>query len=394
MENFTWYNPSKVIFGKDTVPELVKAMKADNIKNVLVLYGGKAIFKNGAYAQTIKALSENGIKFAEIGGIKPNPRIDKVREAISRIKMPIETGDEKFDAILPIGGGSVFDSSKAIAAGACYSGDVWDFFEGRAEVKKALPIYGVLTASATSSEVNGIAVVTNPEKEAKTSMSSILIYPKATSIDPTFQFSLPQKQTVNGGVDIIAHILERVLDGDEGAYIMDDQGYALVRNMMRIIPDLIDDPRNYDARAEYAWIASIAHSGFLSCGRDGRGDFSSHKLGHSLSLLFDVPHGASLSVMMPAWARYLCEENPVPFARLAENVFDIFDGSDDDKAADAIDALEDFFRSIGAPTTLRELDIDENEIERIAENASKGGAFGKLSKLEPEDVLEIYKLAY
>ena len=395
MENFVWHNPTKVLFGKDTVPELIKLMKADNIKNVLVLYGGKAIFKNGAYAQVIKALSENKINFTEIGGVKPNPRIDKVREAVNRIKMQAESSpNEKFDAILPIGGGSVFDSSKAIAAGALYHGDVWDFFDGKAKVESALPIYGVLTVSATSSEVNGIAVVTNPDKEAKTSMSSDLVYPRAAAIDPSFQITLPNKQTVNGGVDIISHVLERVLDGDEGAYIMDDQGYALIRNMMRIIPDLLEEPRNYDLRAEYAWIASIAHSGFLSCGREGRGDFSSHKLGHSLSLLFDVPHGASLSVMTPAWARYLYEDKPVPFARLAENVFDIFDGSDEDKAIDAIEALEDFFSSIGAPTTLRELDIDESEIERIAENASKGGAFGKLSKLEPEDVLEIYKLAY
>ena len=389
-----WHNPTKVLFGKDTVPELIKLMCDEKIKNVLVLYGGKAIFKNGAYAQVIKALSENKINFTEIGGVKPNPKVDKVREAIGRIKMQNEAADGKFDAILPIGGGSVFDSAKAIAAGACYSGDVWDFFEGKAQVDAALPIYGVLTASATSSEVNGIAVVSNPDKEAKVSMSSDLLYPRAASIDPSFQVTLPTKQTVNGGVDIISHILERVLDGDEGAYIMDDIGYAMIRNMMRIIPDLLEDPRNYDLRAEYAWIASMAHNGILSCGRVGRGDFASHRLGHSLSLLFDVPHGASLSVMTPAWARYLYEDNPVPFARLAENVFDIFDGSDEEKAIDAIESLEDFFSSIGAPVTLRELDIDEAEIERIAENASKGGAFGKLSKLEPEDVLEIYKLAY
>ena len=389
MQNFMWWNPTIVFFGKGTIPKLVEQLAAVGAKSVLLFYGGKAIFKNGAYAQLTQALTKAGIAFPEIGGVKPNPRIDKVREAVARIKAaPV-------DAVVPIGGGSVFDTAKAVAAGACYDGDVWDFFEGKAEVQRALPIFGVLTVSASSSEMNGIAVVSNPEKEAKVSMNSPLIHPKVSVIDPSLQTSLPERQTVNGGIDIIAHILERVLDGDEGTEMMDEQGYALVRSMMRLIPELIEDPQNYDARAEYAWAGALAHSGFFSCGRAARGDFSSHKLGHSLSLLYDVPHGASLAVMMPAWARHLYEENPVPFARLAENVFDNFDDvSDEEKALSAIEALEDFFREIGAPTTLRELDIPEEDIQKLADNAAKNGKFGVLKELDAEDVLEIYKLAY
>lgn len=383
-----WWNPTIVFFGEGTIPKLVEQLSAMGAKSVLLLYGGKAIFKNGAYTQVTEALTKAGILFPEVGGVQPNPRIDKVREAVARVKAA------KVDAIVPVGGGSVFDSAKAVAAGACYDGDVWDFFEKKAEPQDALPILGVLTASATSSEVNGISVISNPEREAKTSMNSPLLFPRVSVIDPSLQFSLPKRQTVNGGIDIIAHVLERVLDGDEGAELMDEQGYALVRSMMRLIPELIEDPKNYDARAEYALAASIAHSGFLSCGRDGRGDFSSHKLGHSMSLLFDVPHGASLAVMMPAWARYLHEDYPVPFARLGENVFDIFDGSDEEKALEAIEALEDFFSSVGAPTTLRELNISEEDVRRLAENASSHGSFGKLKSLTEEDVLEIYKLAY
>ena len=387
MKNFTWWNPTIVLFGRGVIAQFADQLKAAGLKNVLLLYGGKAVFKNGAYAQLAEALTQRGIAFPELGGVRPNPRIDKVREAVARIRA------SGVDAIVPLGGGSVFDSAKAVAAGACYDGDPWDFFEGR-EVERALPIFGVLTASATSSEVNGIAVVSNPEKEAKTSMNSPLLYPRVSAIDPSLQFSLPETQTVYGGIDIMAHVLERVLDGDEGVELVDEQGYALIRSMIRLIPDLLEEPENYDARAEYAWAGSLAHNGSLSCGRAARGDFSSHKLGHSLSLLFDTPHGASLSVMMPAWARYLYKRYPVPFARLAEAVFDVFDGSDEERAAEGVDLLEDFFRSVGAPTTLRELDVEEADIERLAANASSGGPFGVLKSLDAKDVLEIYKLAY
>ena len=333
-------------------------------------------------------LTKLGIAFPEINDIKPNPRIDKVREAVARIKA------SKVDAVMPIGGGSVFDTAKAVAAGTFYDGDVWDLFEKKAQVKKALPIYGVLTVSATASEVNGISVIMNPEREFKTSLEHQLLYPAVSVIDPEFQYSLPEKQTIYGGVDIIAHALERLLDGDEDSEFMDDQGYALVRNMLRIIPELIEDPKNYSARCEYAWAASVAHSGFLACGRESRGDFSSHKLGHSLGMLFDIAHGATLSVVMPAWARHVYKCNPVPFARLAENVFDIYDGSDEDKALEAIEALEDFFREINAPTTLRELNVKEDDIERLTKNAAKNLPFGALKHIDEQDINDIYNLAY
>ena len=388
MQNFLWHNPTAVLFGKDTVKDLANYLKADNVKGVLLVYGGKGIFKSGAYAQATDMLTKTGIKFSEVNDIKPNPKIDKVREGIARVKAG------GIDAVMPIGGGSVFDTAKAIAAGSCYDGDVWDFFEKTATPKKALPIYGILTASASASEVNKIAVVSNPDKGVKTSMTHDLIYPKVSVIDPSFQVTLPEKQTIYGGVDIIAHILERVLDGDEGSELIDDQAYTLIRTMMRVLPDLLENPKDYDLRAEYALSGMMAHNGFLSVGRETRGDFSSHRLGHSLSLLFGTPHGASLSVMMPAWARYCYEDNPVPFARLGENVFDIYDGSDEEKALDAIEALEDFFKDVKSPTTLRELGIKEDEIENIAENASRGQTFGVLKALAPEDVLEIYRLAY
>lgn len=388
MQNFFWHNPTAVIFGQDTVKELAGHLKNDGIKSVLLVYGGKGTFKSGAYAQVTDMLTKAGISFPEVNDVKPNPHINKVREGIARVKAG------GIDAILPIGGGSAFDTAKAIAAGSCYSGDVWDFFTGKAKITKALPIYGVLTASASSSEVNGIAVISNPEDNFKTSMSSPLVYPKVSVIDPAFQITLPEKQTVFGGIDIIAHILERVLDGDEGSELMDEQGYALIRTMMRVIPVLLDDPKDYDARAEYALAGMMAHSGFLSLGRETRGDFSSHKLGHSVSMLFGAAHGATLAVMMPAWARYLYQDNPMPFVRLGEAVFDVFDGTDEERALETIEALEDFYKDINAPTTLRELDVKESDLERLAENAEKNLPFGSLKELDATDILEIYKLAY
>ncbi|MBQ6501247.1 MAG: iron-containing alcohol dehydrogenase [Mogibacterium sp.] len=388
MHNFQWISPTKVIFGKDTVKELEAPLKAAGVKGVLLVYGGKGTFKSGAYEQVTDMLKRAGIAFSDLNDVKPNPLISKVREGVARVKAG------GIDAIMPIGGGSAFDTAKAVAAGACYSGDIWDIYAGKGKLQDAMPIYGVLTASASSSEVNGISVVSNPETQDKISMSGLCLYPKISVIDPSFQITLPEKQTVYGGVDIIAHILERVLDGDTGNDLLDEQSYALIRSMMGVIPELIENPKDYDARADYAMAGMMAHSGFLSLGRKTRGDFSSHKLGHSISLLYGAAHGASLSVVMPAWARYLYVENPDPFARLGEGVFDIYDGEDEDRALEAIESLEDFFKEINAPTTLRELGLKEEDIQKLADNASKLVPFGSLKALNADDVLEIYKLAY
>jgi alcohol dehydrogenase YqhD (iron-dependent ADH family) len=389
IKNFTWWNPTIVIFGAGTIPQIADQLAAVNAKSALLVYGGKAIFKNGAYAQVTEALAKKGIAYPELGGVKPNPTIDKVREGVARVKAAM------VDAVVPIGGGSVFDTAKAIAAGAFYDGDVWDLFEDKAlELHRALPVFGVLTASATSSENNNIAVVSNPQKSAKTSFVSPFIFPRVSIIDPAAQFSLPEEQTVHGGIDVMIHAMERLFDGAPDVELIDELGYALVRSMMKIIPELRENPESYAARAQYAWAATLAHNGSLSCGRGERGDFSSHKLGHSLSLLFNTPHGASLSVMMPAWARYLYREYPAPFARFAQAVFGVGAGGEEDMALECIERLESFFRSLGAPTTLRELRVGEADIERLAQNAAQFAPFGVLKPLTADDIMEIYKLAY
>ncbi|MDR2522431.1 MAG: iron-containing alcohol dehydrogenase [Synergistaceae bacterium] len=389
MKNFTWWNPTIVIFGKGTIPQIASQLAAVGAKSALLVYGGQAIFKNGVYTQVSEALEKKGIAFPELGGVRPNPTIDKVREGVARLKA------SPADAVVPIGGGSVFDTAKAIAAGAFYDKDPWELFEGKGtNLERALPLFGVLTVSATASEVNNISVVSNPEKESKTSFTNPLIYPRVSIIDPSVQTSLTEAQTVNGGIDIMAHALERLFDGAEGVGLVDAQGYALVKTMMELIPQLRQNPENYEARAQYAWAACQAHNGSLSCGRGERGDFSSHKLGHTLSLLFGVAHGASLAVMMPAWARYVCQDNPTPFARFAEAVFGVEDDDEEEMAIEGIERLEDFFHSVGAPTSLRGLKVAEDDIERAAKNAAAFSPFGVVKALSAEDILEIYKLAY
>jgi len=389
MKNFTWWNPTIVIFGAGTIPQIANQLAAAGVKSALLVYGGKSIFKNGVYAQVTEALTKKGIAFPELGGVKTNPTIDKVREGVARIRASM------VDAIVPIGGGSVFDTAKAIAAGAFYDGDAWELFEGKiSELNRALPIFGVLTASGTASEVNNRTVVSNPQKSSKTSFFSPFVYPRVSIIDPAIQFSLPEEQTVNGGIDVMAHVMERLFAGDSDVELMDEMGYALIKSMIKIIPELRENPENYAARSQYAWAAALGHNDSLSCGREEKGDFSSHKLGHSLSLLFGTPHGASLSVMMPAWARYFYKENPAPFARFAEAVFGVGAGGEEDMALECIERLESFFRSVGAPTTLRELNIGEADIERLAQNATQFAPFGALKTLNADDIAEIYKLAY
>jgi alcohol dehydrogenase YqhD (iron-dependent ADH family) len=389
MQNFTWWNPTIVIFGTGTIPQIADQLAATGVKSALLVYSGRSIFKNGVYTQVTNAMTKKGIAFPELGGIKTNPSIDKAREGIARIRASM------VDAIVPIGGGSAFDMAKAIAAGVFYDGDVWDLFEDNTiELARALPVFGVLTASGTASEVNNITVMSNPEKSSKTSFFNPFLYPRVSIIDPSVQYSLPEEQTVSGGIDIMAHAMERLFSGDQNVELMDEMGYAIVKSMIKIIPELRENPENYSARSQYAWASSIAHNASLSCGRAQKGDFSSHKLGHSLSLLHGTPHGASLSVMMPAWARYLYRENPIPFARFAESVFGVRAGGEEDMALECIEQLEGFFRSVGAPTTLRELKVGESDIEKLAGNAAQFAPFGVLKQLNADDISEIYKLAY
>jgi len=364
-----------VMFGKGLATKIGDQIASIGAKKIMLIMGGQSVYKSGAYEQVSQSFKRNRIEFIEITGVRSNPRVELVREAIARLAVtPV-------DVIVPVGGGSVYDTAKAISAGAKYNGDIWDLVKGKSPVTKTLPVMGVLTVSATSSEMNNIAVLSNHETEEKISFTSPLLYPKLSIIDPELQYTLPERQMVSGGIDVISHVLERYFEGNEVPELLFDQYEVFLRSMLRCIPELRANPRNYNARAEYAWTSTISHNGSLSYGLKNRGDFSSHKLGHALSLFYDISHGDSLSIMMPAWIEYVSKFNPVPFERFFKNIMEL-------------DELRSTYRSWGAPITLRELKVPESDIEKITDNVMKSAPMGTIKTLDREDILEIIKIAW
>ena len=380
MENFVFHNPTKVIFGKGTVKEIGVEIKNFGLKKVLFLYGRGSIKRNGVYDTVVESLKENGIDWVEVSGVKPNPVLSKVHEAIEVARK------ENVDGILAVGGGSVIDSAKTIAAGFYYDGDIWDAFIGKYKVERSLPIFVVLTLSATGSEMNGSAVITNEKTKQKYSFWAWSSFPKVSIIDPTVQFSLPKEQTVYGGVDAIVHVLEYYFDGAKERMIMDRIMESIIKTIMESVEILIENPRDYTARANLAWSATLALNGLTSTGSRG-GDWSSHVIEHSLSALYDIPHGAGLAIVTPAWMRYVMDEDREKFERFARVLFD------KDSAEEGIEAFKEWLRKVGAPVSLKDAGIPESDIDKIVENAAMRAPFGRLKRLDRDDIREILKLA-
>ncbi|CAM2958819.1 iron-containing alcohol dehydrogenase [Hathewaya histolytica] len=388
MENFIFKNPTKLIFGKDTIKNIGEELKKDSIEKVMLVYGKGSIFKNGVYDAVIKSLKDNNLNFVELSGVKPNPVLSKVKEAIAFGK------ENNIDALLPIGGGSVYDTCKAIAAGFYYGGDVWDFFEGTQKtLEKTLPIYGILTISATGSEMNSGGVITNEEEQKKWSFGHELLYPKVSVVDPSIQCSLPKNQTINGTIDTMTHVFEYYFDGIKNVDLMQEYCEGIIRTAMKHGEILMTDPENYNSRAELALSATLALNRTTGMGRCG-GDWATHQIEHSVSALYDISHGAGLAIIFPAWAKYVYKHNLETFSRFGERIFNITEGTNEEKALKGIDELMNFYKKLGAPVSLKEIGVTEDALEKIADNAAMSCPFGFLKNLEREDVLEILKLAY
>jgi len=384
MENFVFYNPTKLVFGKNTVEQIGEYLKKDKIKKVLLLAGGGSIKKNGVYEKVVRSLIENSIEKVEVWGVRANPVVSKVREAIDVARK------EKVDAILAVGGGSVIDSGKAVAAGVMYEGDVWDFYQGKATPKDALPLYTILTLSATGTEMNGGTVVTNEELLEKFSFWSVHTFPKVSIVDPEVQYSLPPHQTVNGAVDAISHVMEYYFDGAKRTDLIDRVDESIILTLMETTEALLNDPKDYDARANFALSTTLALNGISGLGHRG-GDWSSHAIEHALSALNpEVAHGAGLAVVFPAWMKYVYKANPTKFRRFGRTIFRLKNST----PTQAIDALERWYKKIGAPTTLKELGFKREDIETLTEIAAKTVPMGKLVKLEKEDIRKILEIAY
>lgn len=356
-------------------------------KKVLLHFGKSSIFKNGIYDLVVKSLKENNIEFVECGGVKANPVLSKVNEAIKICK------NENLDGIIAVGGGSVIDSAKAIAAGSKIEGNIWDAFEGNMRLKESLPIFTVLTLSATGSEMNPYAVITKEDENKKWAFSAGLSsYPKVSIIDPTAQLSLPLNQIVNGAVDAMSHLFELYFDGSDECEVMDEYIEGLIRSVMKNVKKLILNPEDYNSRAELAWAATLALNGTTGTGRNG-GDWATHMIEHSLSALYDIAHGAGLAIMFPAWMKYVYKERTDRFSRFAEKIFNINEGNEEEKSLVGINKLQEFYDEIGAPTSLNEINIPKSDISKLTENASMTAPLGKLKKLNTEDIQKIYELA-
>jgi len=388
MKNFIYHNPTKILFGKGMIEKLGPEMLACSVKKVLLHYGKNSIFNTGLYEKVVEMLKTNNIEFVECGGVKANPSLNKVYEAIEVCKK------ENVDAILAVGGGSVIDSAKATGRGFYYDGDVWDLFEGKGQSEKCLPIFTILTISATGSEMNGNSVISNEKENKKWPMAvSIDNYPKVSVIDPELQKTLPVSQIVNGAADIMAHVFEFYFDGSKDSDLTNEFCEGIIRTTMKQTELLVNNSDNYEARANFAWSATQALNMLLQPGRNG-GDWATHMIEHSVSMFYDIAHGAGLAILFPAWMKYVYEENLDQFERFAERIFGITEGAPEEKALEAIIRLIKFYKDIGAPVTLKEVGVKEEDLEKMAENVVLRGPVGKLLKLKKADVTEIYKLAY
>ncbi len=391
MLNFDMHIPTRIIFGKDTQKEIGSLLKPHAGK-VLLHYGGKSIKKSGLYDEVKASLTESGLEIVELGGVVPNPRLSLVHEGIALCRK------EKVDLILAVGGGSVIDSSKAIAMGVYYDGDVWDIYEQNLAVTKVLPVATILTIPAAGSESSSHSVITNEEKQMKLGYGSDLIRPLVSIMNPELFYTLPKNQVANGVADMMSHIFERYFSNTLHTDLTDGLCEATLKTIMKNALVISKEPQNYDAWCQVGFGGSIAHNDLLGLGR--KQDWACHGMEHELSAIYDVAHGAGLAVLTPAWMQYVYNSNINMFVQFAVNVMGV-QGSyrePDTIILEGIARLREFFQKMGLPSTLSELGINETRLEEMAKKAS-GEAYGKehglggLKKLNWQDVLEIYKLA-
>lgn len=391
MQNFNYYAPTRVVFGKGTENEVGKLIKEQNCKKVLVHYGGGSVIRSGLLDRVYTSLGAEGIAYTTLGGVVPNPRLSKVREGIELCQR------EGVDFILAVGGGSVIDSSKAIGYGLTNEGDVWDFYTKKRTATACLPIGTILTIAAAGSEMSDSSVITNEDGWIKRGYSSNYCRCKFAILNPELTYTLPDYQTQSGCVDIMMHTMERYLNHSTNMEMTDGISEALICTVMKNSRILKQDPTNYEARAEVMWAGSLSHNGLTGCGTDG-GDWASHQLEHELGGMFDVAHGAGLAAVWGSWARYVYKDRANRFAKLAENVLMVPHDDNLEKTALAgIEAMEDYYRSVDMPTSLRELGIEptEEQIQELADKCSfqNTRTIGKVKVLNREDIAKIYRMA-
>ena len=389
MQNFTYVNGVKFVFGKDTENQVGDLAAATGAKKVLLHYGSDRIKASGLYDRLTSSLKEAAVEVVDFGGVVANPRLSMVYEGIELCK------EHDVDLILAVGGGSAIDSAKAIAVGACYDGDVWDLFLGKGRGETSIPVATVLTIPAAGSEVSRDSVISKEEGELKKAYSQDSLRPVFSIMNPELTYTLPDFQTTCGIVDMLAHTFERYFTLEPQVEVTGRMSEGLMKAVIDLGPKLLEDTDDYGLRAEIMWAGMLAHNGLLGTGRVE--DWASHMIEHELSAIYDIAHGAGLSIIFPAWMKYVYKDDVPRFAKWANRVFDmeIDPLNMEDAVCKGIDALERFYRTLNMPTRLSDLDIPGDRLEEMADKATNGGAWqlGNFKKLSKDDVLEIYNLA-
>ena len=392
MFNFNFYTPTRVVFGKETEYRIGKLVKNVNCKKVLLHYGSGSVIRSGLLGRIKESLDASGVTYVELGGVVPNPRLSLVREGIELCRK------EGVDFLLAVGGGSVIDTAKAIAYGLAEPDkDVWELYEHTRKAQKCLPVASILTIAAAGSETSNSSVITREDTHQKRAYNDDLSRPKFAIMDPELTKTLPDYQTESGCADIMMHTMERYFTNGGNMELTDALAEGLLRTVMKNARILHTDPANDEARAEVMWAGSLSHNGLTGCGI-ASGDFMSHKMEHEMGGMFDVTHGAGLAALWPSWARYVYKDCLPRFVRFARNVMGVTaDGTDEEVALLGIDAMVDFYHSIGMPASFHELGIapTDAQIDEMARRCleASGTALGSAKKLNLDDIIAIYHAA-
>lgn len=376
MESFNFKSPTRIIFGKDSFKSVGKYIKPYSSK-ILLHYEGELIKKLGIYDTVVESLKENNIDFIELPGVVPNPRLSLVERGIDLCI------DNDIDFILAVGGGSVIDSSKAIALGTPYIGDVWNFFTGKDEPTSSLKVGVVLTIPGAGSEMSESSIITKEEDSTKAVCDTEFNIPEFAILDPQVCYSIPTKLMCCGIADILSHLMERYFSPSKNVELSDSLIEGAMRTIINLGPKYLENPKDYNTCAEIMWTATVAHNGMIACGRVA--DWSSHRIEHEISALYDLNHGAGMAVIFPAWLKYVKQLNPEKIQRFSKNVFQCEDG---------IEALENFFRSLGLATTLKELNISNENFNFMAKKAlGNRETMGNYVQLNAKDITTILDIA-
>nr|WP_106780578.1 iron-containing alcohol dehydrogenase [Lysinibacillus timonensis] len=386
MDNFSFYNPVRLHFGKGQIAQLETELPQYGDK-VLVVYGGGSIKRNGLYDEVMSVLAKLNMRVFELSGVEPNPRVETARKGIEICK------NENIDIVLAVGGGSVIDCTKLIVAGAKIDEDPWNIVIQKSAVTDALPFGTILTIAATGSEMNKGSVITNEETLEKYGWGSPYVFPKFSILDPTYTFTLPKNQTVYGIVDMMSHVFEQYFHNATNTPITDEMCEGVLRTIIEAAPKLVNDLENYELRETILLAGTIGLNGFLSLG--SQGDWATHGIEHAVSAVYDIPHGGGLAILFPNWMRHNVHVNPERFARLATRVFGVNaeEKTVEEVAFEGINRLSEFWISIGAPSRLADYEIDDSQMDTLVEKALLRGPLGKFKELEANDVRKILEMS-